>query len=65
MKKSEIIKAWKANKSKEEIAKLIGSPEVNKEIVKGGLDRVDSAGYICTVSGERWPYISCNPIDWF
>jgi len=65
MKKSEIIRAWKNNKSKEEIAKLIGSPEVNKEIVKGGRISGDSAGYICTVSGETWPYISCNPRDWF
>jgi len=65
MKKSEIIKAWKSKKSKEEIANMIGSPEVNKEIVKGGREDSDSAGLICTVSGEVWPYISCNPLDWW
>ncbi|WP_340200002.1 hypothetical protein [Ascidiimonas sp. W6] len=65
MKKNEIIKVWKSQKNRGEITNLIGSPEVDKEIVKGGREAIDSAGYICTVSGEVWPYISCNPKDWF
>lgn len=60
MKKNEIIKAWKDAKNKEELSNMIGSPEVNKDVVRGGLEDSDSAGWFCSVSGECWGF-SCNP----
>ncbi|PTX62728.1 hypothetical protein C8N46_102125 [Kordia periserrulae] len=62
MKKNEIIKAWKDAKSKEELSNMIGAPEVNKEVVRGGAEDSDSAGWICSVSGECWGF-SCNPFN--
>lgn len=61
MKKNEIIKAWKNAKNKEELSNMIGAPEVNKDVVRGGL-KSDSAGWICSVSGECWGF-SCNPFN--
>jgi hypothetical protein len=63
MKKNQIIEAWKNGKTKEEIANLVGTPEVNKEVVQGGRvarDTAASSGYFCTISGECWGF-SCNP----
>jgi hypothetical protein len=65
MKKNEMIRAWKSTDNKEEISNAIGSPEINKEVVKGGATRIDSSGYICSVSGECWGGWSCDPRDWF
>jgi len=62
MKKNQILDAWKNGKSKEEIADLVGTQQVNKEVVQGGRVREASAssGYFCTISGECWGF-SCNP----